>query len=721
MKYIKIPTFFILLALVACRKDNKFEANKDWPVYLGGNSSSQFSPLTQINKENVDQLELAWEFSTGDVGPKDKTQMQCNPVIINGVMYGSSPKLKVFALNAGTGKKLWMYDPNAKVKYGLNVNRGVSYWRDGDDERIFFTAGPDLICLDAKTGVPVETFGNGGKTLLTQGVEEWAQDYFIVATSPGIVYKDKLIIGSRVAEGITAAPGMIHAFDVRTGALEWTFYTVPRPGENGYETWPEDAYNRLGGANAWAGMSLDEKRGLVYIPTGSAAYDFYGGIRKGKNLFANCILALEAETGKYVWHFQTVHHDLWDRDIPAPPNLVRIKHEGKWKDVVVTTTKSGFTFVLDRDTGEPVFPVEEREVLPSYLIGEEAWPTQPFPVAPPPFTRQKFTEDEVTNLSDTAHDFITQRLKSLRTGEPFIPPSIEGSVLFPGFDGGASWGGNAYDQESGVLFVNAKEIPCIITMEPRSNKKIDKVDIGEFLYQKNCDVCHGKNMEGNPAANYPSLIGLSERYKREEAMQVIQNGKGGLMPGFNHLDDEARNAILNYVFGNKTKEVDPHEIGMDDGDNLPPYKHMGYERFVDEEGYPGVKPPWGTLTAIDLNNGTIKWQVPLGEDEKLTARGIPKTGLMNYGGPVVTSGGVVFIAATKDGYFRAFDKDSGEEMWKYKLPTAGFATPSIYEAGGKQFVVVACGGGKGTPSGDKYLAFALPDQIEQHVHQLRIK
>ena len=515
-----------------------------------------------------------------------------------------------------------------------------------------------------------------------------------------------MIIGTRVSEGADAAPGFVRAYNVRTGKVAWVFHTIPQPGEFGYDTWPKDAYQKVGGVNSWSGMSLDKKRGIVYVPTGSASYDFWGGNRKGKDLFANSVLALDAATGKRIWHFQTVHHDIWDRDLPAPPNLVTVTHDGKKVDAVAQITKSAMVFLLDRDTGKPIFPVEERPVPKSDIPGEEAWPTQPFPVKPPPFARQRFTPDQITDINKPAHDYVAGILANVRNGEPFTPPSKEGTIVLPGFDGGGEWGGAGFDPETGILYVNGKEVPCLLTMVETVPKGQKAVNLGEMTYRVNCSVCHRQDRRGDPNGTFPSLVDIGKKYARDSILKIVNAGRG-FMPSFAHLDGEKKEALVDFLL-NKTKPEDPHMAGMDSTALEIPFIHTGYNRLYDQNGYPAIKPPWGTLTAIDLNEGAIKWQVPLGEFPELTKKGIPKTGTPNYGGPAVTASGLIFIGASMDGYFRAFDKNTGEELWKYPLPAAGFATPSIYEVDGKEYVVIACGGGKlGKPSGDSYVAFAL--------------
>ena len=698
----------------------------DWKTYQGDFGRNQYSSLTQVNKQNVNKLAPLWIYKTGD-SLRNNSQIQCNPIIINGVLYATTPNLKLIALNAATGKLIWEFDPD--LDFSPHVNRGVSYWESKNDKRVLYTAGSLLFAINALTGTPVESFGASGVTSLKAGLGVRAADLFVIATSPGVVYNDLLIIGTRVSENADAAPGHVRAFNILTGKVEWVFHTIPKPGEYGYSTWPKNAYEQIGGANAWAGISLDEKRGVVYIPTGSASFDFWGGNRLGENLFANSIIALDASTGKRIWHYQTVHHDIWDRDLPAPPNLVTINHNEKIIDAVAQVTKSGYVFLFHRDTGLPLFPIEERKVPKSDLIGEEAWETQPFPLKPPPFSRQRFTENEITNISKESYEYVKSILDTIRTGEQFIPPSTQGTMYFPGFDGGAEWGGASFDIETGVLYVNANEMPWIQHMVPLelgdSNLIKPKTahDVGKKIYKANCAICHGQELQGDvkgvfphTTGTYPSLKNIDKKLSQEETIKIIEKGKG-FMPSFNQFSNEKKNALLAFLY-NENPSINNDDSNNDNwleslGKELSefkiPYTHTGYNRFYDQNGYPAVKPPWGTLNAIDLNKGEILWQVPLGEFIELTKKGIPKTGTENYGGPVTTAGGLIFIAASKDEYIRAFDKDSGEELWKHKLPAGGYATPSIYEVDNKQYIVIACGGGKmGTKPGDYYISFGLP-------------
>lgn len=706
------PLSFYLAALfllsVACNsktdEDKTVELTNTWRVKGGNPEGTQYSSLDQINKTNVKTLKLAWDYKSGEADTvQNRSQIQCNPIIIDGVLYATSPSLKAFALDAATGKEIWKFQEVDGSGGGLGVNRGVTYWEEGDDKRILYSFGEYLYALDARTGKKIESFGTAGRVSLKEGLGERAVNLMVVSNTPGVIYKNLIIMGSRVNEGPIAAPGYLRAYNVKSGKLAWVFHTIPHPGEPGYETWPKDAWQRVGGANAWSGMAVDHKRGLVFAGTGSASFDFWGGNRIGENLYANCILALNAETGERKWHYQTIHHDLWDRDLPASPILATLNHGGKQVEAVVQTTKSGHVYVLNRDTGESLFPVEEIAVPKSDLEGEEAWPTQQLPLKPPAFARQVFTEDMINKLTPEIESFVKEKFKTLRTGERFIPPSKEGTIIFPGFDGGAEWGGASFDT-SGILYVNANEMPWILTMVDVRMK--EDAWVGISLYRTNCATCHGIDRGGDGHV-YPALKNLQKKFNKETLKQFVSTGKGA-MPAFSHLSDKERDAIARYVLDLHERTAEEKKGDFERHPDVI-YSNTGYVRFLTPEGYPAVEPPWGTLNAIDLNRGEIKWQVPLGEYKELKEKGIPPTGAENYGGPVATEGGLIFIAASRDEKFRVFDKDTGSLLWEYELPAAGYATPSVYEVAGKQYIVIACGGGKSrTKSGDRYLAFSLP-------------
>ena len=704
MKRFYLCLAYFVILLTCCNPESKSPSLNTWRIKGGNAEGTQYSSLDQITKTNVGSLKLAWRYNSGEADTaKNRSQIQCNPIIVDGVLYGTSPTLKAFALDAATGQQLWKFDSVDKAAGGLGVNRGVTYWEEGEDKRILYSFGQHLYALDARTGKKIESFGVNGQVSLKEGLGERAANLMVVSNTPGVIYKNLIIMGSRVNEGPIAAPGYLRAYDVKTGKLAWVFHTIPHPGEPGYETWPEDAWKRVGGANAWSGMAVDHKRGLVFAGTGSASFDFWGGNRKGQNLYANCILALNAETGERKWHFQTVHHDLWDRDLPASPILGTVTHDGKKIDAVIQTTKSGFVYVLNRDTGESLFPVEEKEYPKSDLEGEETWPTQPLPLKPPAFSRQAFTKDMINKLTPEIESFVTKKFENLKTGEQFIPPSKEGTIIFPGFDGGAEWGGASYDP-SGTLYVNANEMPWILAMVDVRMKA--DAWIGISLYRTNCATCHGIDRGGDGHV-YPPLRNLQAKFDKESVKKFMLNGKGA-MPAFSHLSDKERDAIARYILDLEERTPEEKQGQFERHPDVI-YSNTGYIRFLTQEGYPAVEPPWGTMNAIDLNKGEITWQVPFGEYKELKEKGIPTTGAENYGGPVATDGGLVFIAASRDEKFRAFDKETGKIVWEYQLPAAGYATPAVYEANGKQFVVIACGGGKsGTKSGDSYLAFSLP-------------
>lgn len=685
--------------------DLNAESFKTWHSFLGDKASTQYSSLSQINRENVDQLEVAWRFSTGDLLDGERTEIQANPLIIDGILYGTTPLKKAFALDAGTGELLWIFDPfEGEEPRSRGVNRGLATWSDDEgNRRLFYVAGPRLWAIDAKTGEPADDFGNNGSLDFSVGLDRDAVNILVTATSPGVVYEDLLIHGSRV---YNMAPGHIRAFNVRSGVVEWIFRTIPYPGDYGYDTWPADAWTRVGNANSWAGMSLDEDRGIVYIPVASPGHDFYGGDRIGENLFGSSLVALNAATGERKWHYQFVRHDIWDYDPPAAPNLVTIERNGRLVDAVAQITKTGHVFVFDRVTGEPLFPMTEEEVPSSDLIGEEVWPTQPVPVLPAPYARQQFREEDITDISPESHQAVLERYREIRTGSRWDPPSTEGTLIFPGFDGGGEWGGAAFDPETGVLYVNSNEMPWILEMV--DTESVDQLlSQAERIYSINCAACHGSNRTGAQHGANPSLVDIRNRLSDKEIYEAINSGVG-VMPSFSFLSDDEIKALVAFLIDPDAPDVKPAEVTMQSAPGVP-YTFTGYNRFLDPEGFPAIKPPWGTLNAINLNTGEHLWNIPLGEFEELTERGIPQTGTENYGGPVVTAGGILFIGATQDEKFRAFDKSTGELLWETRLPAGGYATPSVYEVNGRQYVVIAAGGGKmGTKSGDTYVAFALP-------------
>jgi glucose dehydrogenase len=763
-----------------------------WSVYNGGVTQDHYFPQTQINRHNVKNLKLAWSYEVGEIG-----WLETNPLIADGIVYGTTAKEKILALDAGSGHLLWKFDSGID---GQQPIRGLSLWKHGTESRLFVGIMNYLYALDPKTGKPIESFAENGRIDLRKELGEGEyQNQSIVLTSPGIVYRDMIIVGGRNPETPPAPPGDIRAFDVHTGKLLWRFRTIPHPGEPGYQTWPKDAWQTAGAANNWAGMSLDEKHGIVYVPTGSAVPDFYGGNRVGDDLFADTLLALDASTGKLLWHFQGVHHDLWDRDFPAPPALVTVKRDGRMVDAVAQTTKQGVLFLLDRTNGKPLFPVEERPVPPSDVPGEVASPTQPVPSAPAPYARQFLNEDLLTNRTPEAHAWALKEYRTFRNGGMFTPLTVgKQTLVVPGFDGGAEWGGPAVDPVSGIIYVNTNDIaatggltpadphaglgaktyqdqcavchgqtragsppdfPSLLNIQDRltaaqitnlihqgrgrmpsfpslTDSTLDallaylrsgndakpaaeeKKELGHDkpaesshvaksdVYQSNCAMCHGINLKGNPPS-FPSLIGVGQRRTSEEITELVRHGRNA-MPAFTtaQLSDADLQSVLRYLHTDSIPVSSPASAEPEER-----FTFTGYRKFYDPEGYPAVAPPWGTLSAIDLNTGKYLWKLPLGEYPELSSRGVPATGTENYGGPIVTGGGLVCIGATIfDRKFRCFDSKTGELLWQTELPYAGLATPSTYMYHGRQFIVIAAGGGRNPKErkGSAYIAFALP-------------
>lgn len=708
---------------------------KDWPIYGGDSLDDHYSPLNQINRSNVSKLQVAWTYDSGEAGG-----METSPLVVGNVLYTYTPSKTVIALNAATGKLLWKFDAGLP---GGQVVRGLTYWSDGKDSRILAGVLSYVYALDAESGRPITSFGKDGRIDLREGLGREPLDrQSVFLTSPGIIYKDLFITGGSNPETLPAPPGDIRAYDVRTGALRWQFHTIPHPGEPGYETWPKNAWTYEGAANNWPGMAVDQKRGIVYVPTGSAASDFLGMNRIGNNLYANCLLALNAESGKLVWYFQAVHHDLLDRDFPSPPTLLTVRHNGKMVDAVAQTTKQGVVYVFNRETGEPLFPIVEKKYPASTVPGEVASPEQPMPTKPAPFARQLLTEDMLTNRTPEAHAWAVDQFKTFRSEGPFVPLSVgKDTVVFPGFDGGAEWGGSAADPQ-GVLYVNANDIAWTGALADNMSASTSPT---RGLYLSQCASCHQENMQGQPP-DFPSLVDVGARLSPSQITTTIRTGRGR-MPAFSGLSDEDVSSLVQFLTtnggragrgrgrgaassaapgGQALQPAAPADAGLaqsgaggvnsaqsdpNDAQNMP-YRFTGYKRFYDPDGYPAVAPPWGTLNAINLNTGEYVWKIPLGEYPALAALGMKNTGTENYGGPIVTAGGVVIIAATNfDKKIHAFDKDTGKLLWEATLPYAGSATPITYMVNGRQYIVIAATGMRGSrKDGTRgvFVAFALP-------------
>lgn len=698
------------------------DINRTWSVYKADKAGTAYSVIDQINLSNISQLESAWTHKFNDAPQGSRgSSSESNPIIIDGVMYTMSARHHVYALNASTGEQIWAFDPFDGAAGG-GVGRGVTYYEDGNDKRILFTGGDQLFAVNAATGELITSFGNGGKVSMNIGMRGDPDKISVIPTSPGVVFKDLFIIGNEVSELYGAEPGYIRAYNIKTGKLEWTFHTVPHPGEIGYETWPKDAWKYVGGANSWGGLTLDEKRGMVFLSTGSPTYDYYGKDRIGTNLFGNSIVALDATTGQYKWHFQTVHHDLWDYDLPAAPNLITVIHNGKKIDAVAQTSKLGYIYTLNRDTGEPLWPIEERPVPASDIPGEQAWPTQPFPTKPAPYARQSITEDDIANYSKGSHDTLLARFRAFRYEGPFTPPSLQGTFMLPGSRGGSSWGGGAVDPTKGIIYVKSNDSPEIATMKKvvqNENANESVFNQGKALYMTYCVACHMPDKNGDESGN-PSLIAIESRMSREDALNKIKRGSGK-MPSFASVIAGKEEAIISFLFDKEPaagarpsreqsflKEIQENESAT--GVKVEDEKYLNltaYGQFTDNQRRQGIKPPFGQLHAINLNTGEYEWTITLGNMPESQLPGAPETGASGSAGPLVTKGGLVFIGSTRDRKFRAFDQKTGKLVWETTLPGVANANPSTYWSNGKQYVAISVGGDADNPAG-YMMAFALP-------------
>lgn len=676
----------------------------DWAVYRGDPGGNQYSPLAQIHAANVHRLVPAWTYHTGDASTR--STMHVNPIVVDGVLYITTPALKVVALDAATGRERWVFDPAAHRDDGAIIrlrNRGVAYWRHAAGDRVFHFAKDRMFALDARTGAVVKGFGRDGFVDLREHLGLPLDDVSLEMTSPGAVFENLVIVGSRVNETYGASPGHVRAYSAETGELVWVFRTIPDKGEFGYESWTHG--ERHGGANAWGGVTVDERRGWAFVATGSATDDFYGGLRHGQNLFANSVVALDARTGQRKWHYQTIHHDIWDYDNPPAPILVTLRDGGPPRDAVVQLTKMGLVFVLDRDTGEPIFPVHERPVPASSVAGEAAWPTQPVPSAPPPLVRQTMTEADLVHTSPDNYRHVLRDFRRYASGQMYTPPSLQGTITTPGHLGGSQWHGGSFDPTSDVLFVNVNEAPTLNRLRPvyptQIAESLDTIALGQSVYAGACGACHGADRRGVP----PHTPALAHIALGDEAVgEVIQHGRNG-MPAFPHIRGRDLSALVEYL------RMPPDATAPGPELAAARYTLDGYEVFSDPSGVPAIAPPWGTLNAVHLSEGRILWKVPLGEYPHLAAIGMRHTGTTNFGGAVATAGGVVFVAATADEKFRAFESTTGRVLWEHQLPAGGYATPSVYMVDGRQYVAIAAGGGgkNATRSGDAIITFVVDD------------
>ncbi len=710
------------------------QTHSTWSDYAGASDASQYSSLSQINRSNVGKLQIAWSYPTGD-----GNKYLFNPIVVDRTMYVLAHNNSIVALDATTGKELWIHPTDPRTT--LITNRGINYWESADrsDRRLLFAADNFLQEMDAQTGKSIVDFSQSGRVDLREGLGRDPESLTLVqSTTPGRVFEDLLILGSATNEEYESGPGDVRAYSVRTGHLAWTFHTVPHPGEFGYDTWPKDAWKTVGGANAWSGLSVDEKRGIVFVPTASPKYNFYGADRTGANLFGDCLIALHARSGKMIWYFQMVHHDIWDYDNATAPMLLTVRHNGKMVDVVAQAGKEGFVWVFNRETGEPLWPIEERPVPRSDMPGEVTWPTQPFPSKPPPFARQSFTIKDLNPfVAPEEREQLRKEVEGARNQGLFTPPGLTNTVEMPGNNGGANFQGAAVDPERGTLFVVSKDLPSMLKLELNAMEEVSAEsspeEKGRAVFQSNCRLCHGTDLAGQPPA-VPSLVDVGSRLSADQIRAVVTSGRGP-MPAFSRLSDAALDSLMAYLShperthperapASTFTEKSPAPNAETTSPSSLPEKlryRSSFGFMFTSSGLPAIAPPWTTLTAYDLNQGTIEWQVPLGEVPELTARGVKNTGShFPKVGPVATAGGLIFTG-TRDRKVRALDSATGEVLWEAEVGAALEGMPAVYQIDGHEYVVF-CAAAQATththnlpghpasqaPIAGAYVAFALP-------------
>jgi len=711
------------MGLVAAAGAKKPKPYTTWSTYLGSPDASHYTALQQIDRSNVDKLQVAWSYDSGADRP-----YEFNPIVVGGTMYVLAKNTSIVALDAATGKELWAYR-SRNLGQRMEAHRGINYWQnsDGSDKRLLISFGNNLEAINAANGQLITSFGNGGAVDLKDGLQrDPSSIHQIQSGTPGVVFEDLIILGSSTGEDYGSPPGDIRAYDARTGRMVWIFHTIPHPGEPGYETWPKDAWKSGGGANCWGEMSLDQKSGIVYVPTGAPVYDFYGADRKGNNLFADSLLALDARSGKLIWYYQLIHHDLWDYDAMAAPQLLTARHDGVEVPIVAQASKQGFLYVFNRLTGKPLWPIKERAVPRSTMPGEEASPTQPFPTVPPPFARQTFTVADLNPYILTAPDRARWKkvVENAVNQGLFTPPGLTDTIEMPGNHGGVNWGMTAADPDKGLMYVVSMDIPAILKNERREPPSLWQIPSraapavqGKAVYHVYCERCHGVDHKGAPPA-IPSLVDASTVFGAATVKSVVNYGHND-MPAFPELTDRLLNNLLLYL-GNPASAPDPIPTRSEP----PPASGSAPVRYWSGYGLEPsiIRPPWTVMTAYDLNRGVIKWQIPLGNAPQGQSENLKDTGvMMARNGPVVTASGLVFIATKDEGKFRAYDEETGKVLWETDLPASSEGVPAVYQVGGREYIVVCAASAKQTdiprdgpeeqpsePVHRSYVAFALP-------------